>query len=90
MSLNPRLKNRPIFLQSHDPQACYFDQIGEVHRLGILKGRMMTQKDRQALHNEAIRLAEREQEIFDIVKPLLEERKRIQARIYEIAKALRS
>lgn len=50
----------------------------------------MTQKDRKALHNEAIRLAEREQEINKIVKPLLEEREKIHARIYEIAKALRS
>lgn len=50
----------------------------------------MTPQDRKALHDEAGRHALREQEINRIVKPLLEEQKRIQARIYEIAKALRS
>ena len=48
----------------------------------------MTPQDQKALHDEANRHALREQEIFDIVKPLLEERKRIQARIYEISHAL--
>lgn len=50
----------------------------------------MTPQDRKALHDEADRHALREQEISKIVKPLLEEREKIHARIYEIAKALRS